>query len=92
MADAISALARTALEDGSILFAVAGGSNGTAKMTGSPSRISEAPALLYISNDKGGGDDLQIQYSLNPSLKQKAGIYAGNISFSDRTIAPDYVQ
>ena len=81
MADAISASDGAALEDGSIAFAITGGSNGTAKMTGSPSRISEASVLLYLSNDKGAGDDLQVQYSLSPSLKQKAGNYAGNISF-----------
>lgn len=81
MTEPLSSSEGESLADDSLRFAVTGGLKGTSKVTGNSSPLSEVPVLLYLSSEKGSGDDLQIQYQLNPDLKQKAGIYSGNLTF-----------
>ena len=69
------------LDDSSFVFTASGGSKGTLKASVNPIEVPSSPNLLYVSNDRGEGDSVQIQYTLNPSAEQKAGIYSGNITF-----------
>ena len=80
----------TALEEGSILFSASGSSKGTLKTSASPILLSETSMVIYTSSDKGDGDAIQIQVILNPSLKQKAGIYSGNLSYRIESNAPSF--
>ncbi len=53
-----------------------------------PSEISQSPAVIYQSNEWGAGDQIHLEFFLNPSPLQKAGIYTGSLSFRVESSSP----
>ncbi len=83
----------TMLDESDFSFSVVGKTHGAAAAAGS-APVSSTPVLIYTSNDIGAGDNIQVQYSLQPEAEQKAGIYRGNLSFkieSGSTFAPQEI-
>ena len=59
-----------------------------AKGSGSPSTLSQSATLLYQSNEWGGSELIPIEYFLNPSPTQRAGVYTGSVSFRVESSSP----
>jgi hypothetical protein len=53
-----------------------------------PTALSESPALVYQSNEWGAGENVELEFFLNPSPTQKAGIYTGSLSFRVESSSP----
>ncbi len=69
------------LDPGLIKFVATGANKGALSAAGTPVELSQAPQPFYTSNKVGEGDVLQLQYVIAPPADQKAGVYAGSISF-----------
>ena len=67
------------LSEGALLFSVKGSA---------PASLTQSASLLYQSNEYGGSDKFPVEFILNPSPSQKAGIYMGSVSFRVESNSP----
>jgi hypothetical protein len=87
LADPLSSPDGETLEDGDLVFQVAGGSGGRVE-AGSAQPLGQAPQAVYTSDDSGQGGTFEMQYEATPATEQKAGIYSGTLTFKVESNSP----
>lgn len=77
-----------AFDEDLLRFRVTGGSNGSVSTGAVPEKLPSSSSLIYTSSESGGGDTLELQYQSVDNAPQKAGIYAGVLTFRIESSSP----